>query len=155
MSNTYTQLFVQVVFSPMRETALIKSSFEEELYKYITGIIRNNRHKLYCINGTEDHIHILVSINPEQSISDLVKDIKRSSSKWINENNLCLGRFEWQLGYGAFTYSKSHVKSVISYINNQKVHHKKVSFLDEYKMILEKYEIEYNSKYLFKDPNLE
>jgi len=152
MSNTYTQLFVHIVFTPMHKAALIKADFEEELFKYITGIAKNYRHKLLCINGTQDHIHILIGLNPEQSISTLVQEIKKSSSKWINDNNFCLGRFEWQRGYGAFTYSKSQVKQVIKYIQNQKVHHQKVSFLDEYKLFLKRYEVEYNPDYIFTDP---
>ena len=154
MSNTYTQLFIHIVFAPMHKAALIKSDFEEELYKYITGIAKNHRHKLLCINGTEDHIHILIGLNPEQSISVLVQEIKKSSSKWINDRHLCLGRFEWQREYGAFTYSKSHVKQVIKYIENQKSHHRKISFLDEYKFFLKKYEVEYNPNFVFVNPRI-
>jgi len=152
MANTYTQLFVQLVFSPMRKTALITKDYETDLYKYITGIVKNQNHKMFCINGTEDHIHILIGLNPEQSISSLTHNIKRSSSKWINENNLAPVRFEWQEGFGAFTYSKSHVKAVIRYIENQKENHKKVSFMDEFREFLKKYEVDFDDRYIFKEP---
>jgi REP element-mobilizing transposase RayT len=151
MANTYTQLFIQLVFSPIRKTALIRDSYEINLHKYITGIITNKGHKMICINGTEDHIHILISLNPEYSISSLVQEVKRSSSIWINDNKFCLGRFEWQSGFGAFSYSKSQLKNVIVYIGNQKEHHKKVSFLDEYKTFLNNLDVEYDPRYIFKE----
>ena len=108
---------------------------------------------MLCINGTEDHIHILIGLNPDQSISSITQDIKRSSSKWINDNKLSFGRFEWQEGFGAFTYSKSHVKAVIRYIENQKEHHKKISFLDEFREFLKKYEVSFDDRYIFKEPS--
>lgn len=151
MANTYTQLFIQLVFSPIRKTAIISDTYETILHKYITGIITNKGHKMICINGTEDHVHILISLNPEYSISSLVQEVKRCSSIWINENKFCLGRFEWQSGFGAFSYSKSQLSNVIKYIENQKEHHKKVSFLDEYKHFLNKFEVEYDSRYIFKE----
>ena len=152
MANTYTQLYVQFVFSPMRRTALITTDYETELYKFITGTLQNKNHKMISINGTEDHVHMLVGLNPDQSISSLMQDIKRSSSRWINENKLSFGKFEWQVGYGAFTYSRSQLKSVINYIENQKEHHKKTSFLDEFRLFLKKYEVEYDERYIFKEP---
>lgn len=152
MANTYTQLYVQLVFSPMRRTALITKDFEIDLYKYISGLVHNKGHKMYIINGTEDHIHIFLSMNPEQSVSSLTQDIKRSSSKWINDNKLSIGKFEWQPGFGAFTYSKSQVKFVTKYIENQKIKHLKVSFLDEFKMFLKKYNVDFDEKYIFKEP---
>jgi len=151
MANTYTQLYIQIVFSPVRKTALINNTYEEELYKYITGIVKNKNHKMICIGGTEDHIHLFVGLNPDQSISSLVQDVKRSSSKWINDNNLCLGRFDWQIGYGAFTYSKSQLKDVIKYIETQKEHHKKLTFLEEYKLFLKKFDVQYDERYIFKE----
>jgi REP element-mobilizing transposase RayT len=136
----------------MRRTALITKDYETELYKYITGTLQNKSHKMICINGTEDHVHILIGLNPDQSISSLMQDIKRSSSRWINENKLSFGKFEWQVGYGAFTYSRSQLKSVINYIDNQKEHHKKTSFLDEFRQFLKKYEVDYDERYIFKEP---
>ena len=152
MANNYTQIYIQLVFSPFRKCALITFDYEQKLYKYITGIVQNKKHKLLAINGTEDHLHIFLGLNPDQSISDLIADIKRSSSMWINENNFVKGRFEWQKGFGAFSYSRSHIDSVVKYIGNQKEHHKKVSFLDEYRDILRKFNIEFDEKYLFTKP---
>lgn len=152
MANTYTQLFIHLIFSPMHRFAMITEKYENNLYKLITGIVQNKGHKLICINGTEDHIHLLVGLHPEQSISSLVQDIKRSSSRWINENEFVSCRFEWQTGYGAFSHSKSQIKSVINYIEKQKEHHKKTTFKDEYTAFLIKYGVNYDMKYIFKDP---
>ena len=126
-------------------------SFKNELYQYITGIIQNQEHKVLAINGTEDHIHIFIGMRPSQSISDLLQDIKSSSSKWINDKKFLKIKFEWQSGYGAFSYSKSHVDKVINYIENQEEHHKKETFKEEYLKFLKVFEIEYNESYIFKD----
>lgn len=152
MANTYTQIHVQFVFAVKYRNGLIHSSFKEELYQYIAGIIKKNNHKLLAINGVEDHIHIFIGMRPVQSISDLLQDIKGSSSKWINEKKFLKVKFEWQEGYGAFSYSKSHVANVIRYIQNQEVHHKKESFKDEYLKFLEAFAIEYDERYIFKEP---
>ena len=152
MSNTYTQVHLQFVFAVKYREALIHSAWEKELYKYITGIIQHHQHKMICINGMPDHVHILVGMRPTQSVSELLQDIKGSSSKWINEQKLVKGRFEWQQGYGAFSYGKSQVKDVIRYIENQKEHHKKQSFKEEYITFLRKFEIEYDERFIFKDP---
>lgn len=152
MANTYTQLYVQVVVSPKRKHSLIGEEWESKLYKYITGIINNNNHKLFAINGTENHLHILISMSPSQSLSDLMMVLKSNTSKWINENNFTIGRFEWQEGFGGFSYSKSHIPAVVKYIENQKEHHKKTSFLDEYKKLLKLYEVDFNDAYIFKEP---
>ena len=152
MANTYTQIHVQFVFAVKYRNGLIHSSFKEELYQYIAGIIKKNNHKLLAINGVEDHIHIFIGMRPTQSISDLLQDIKGSSSKWINEKKFLKVKFEWQEGYGAFSYSKSHVANVIRYIQNQEVHHKKESFKDEYLKFLEAFAIEYDERYIFKEP---
>jgi putative transposase len=152
MANTYTQIHIQFVFATKFRTSAIQPTWENDLYKYITGIIQNNGHKMLCINGMPDHIHLLAGFRPTQSIADLMQDVKANSSKWINENALCPARFEWQTGYGAFSYSKSHVDQVISYIENQKEHHKKETFLDEYQSFLKKFEIEFEERYIFKEP---
>ncbi|MFD2908160.1 IS200/IS605 family transposase [Flavobacterium ardleyense] len=152
MANTYTQIHVRFVFAVKYRNGLIHSSFKEELYQYIAGIIKKNNHKLLAINGVEDHIHIFIGMRPTQSISDLLQDIKGSSSKWINEKKFLKVKFEWQEGYGAFSYSKSHVANVIRYIQNQEVHHKKESFKDEYLKFLEAFAIEYDERYIFKEP---
>ncbi len=152
MANTYTQIFIQFVFVPKFRASLIQPIWEDELYKYITGIVQNNKHKMLAINGTSDHLHIFVGFHTTQSISDLMQDIKANSSKWINEKKFLKSRFEWQEGYGGFSYSKSQVADVIQYIKNQKEHHRKVTFAEEYRLFLKKFEIEYNEKYVFQEP---
>lgn len=151
MANSYTQIYLQFVFAVKYRNAVIADNWEADLYKYITGIVQNNKHKLISINGMPDHIHVLVGFHTTQSIADLMRDIKANSSKWINENNFTKEKFEWQTGYGAFSYSKSHLQNVINYINNQKQHHQKQTFLKEYKTFLEKFEIEYSIDFSFKE----
>ena len=151
MPNTYTQLHIQFVFAVKYRDGVIQASWKDELYKYITGIVQQNKHKLISINGMSDHIHILIGMRPHQSISDLMQDVKGNSSKWINEKKLVKGKFEWQEGYGAFSYDKSQMKDVILYIENQEQHHKKKTFREEYLDFLIKFEIEYDEKYIFKE----
>lgn len=152
MANTYTQIHIQFVFAVKFRNGLIHASFKEELYQYISGIIKANNHKLLAINGMPDHLHIFIGMRPTQSISDLLQDIKGSSSKWINEKKFLKVKFEWQEGYAAFSYSKSHVKNVIEYIQNQENHHKKESFREEYLKFLKVFEIEFDERYIFKEP---
>ncbi len=130
---------------------MIHKDWKDELYKYITGIVTNNGHKMICINGMPDHIHILIGIKPSQSISDLLKDIKANSSRWINEKRYSKGKFEWQEGYGAFSYSQSQLKDVITYIETQEEHHKKRTFKEEYIDFLEKFEVKFDEKFIFKE----
>ena len=151
MPNTYTQIHIQFVFAVKYRNGLINSSFKGELYQYISGILKPHNHKLLAINGMPDHIHIFIGMRPTQSISDLMQDVKGSSSKWINEKKFLNRKFEWQEGYGAFSYSKSHVDSVINYIKNQEEHHKKESFREEYLKFLKAFEIEYDERYIFRD----
>lgn len=151
MANTYTQIHVQFVFAVKYRNGLIQSSFKAELYQYISGILKPHNHKLLAINGMPDHIHIFIGMRPTQSISDLMQDIKGNSSKWINEKNFLKAKFEWQEGYGAFSYSKSRVNNVIDYIKNQEEHHKKESFIEEYLRFLKAFEIEYDKRYIFKE----
>ncbi|OXG06322.1 REP element-mobilizing transposase RayT [Flavobacterium araucananum] len=151
MANTYTQIHIHFVFAVKFRQAIIHNDWKEELYKYIAGIIRNNNHKLLAINGVSDHIHVLIGIRPAQSISDLMKNIKQDSSKWINTNKFLKIHFEWQEGYGAFSYSKSQLNAVVNYIENQEVHHKKKTFREEYIDFLEKFEIDYDEKFIFKE----
>ncbi len=150
MANTYTQLHVQFVFAVQNRVSLIHPRWKDELYKYITGIIQNHNHKMLAIGGTRDHIHILIGMRPTQSISELLQDVKGSSSKWINENRLTVGRFSWQEGFGAFSYRQKDVPTIVSYILNQEVHHAKKSFVDEYKMLLQEFGIEHDDRYIFK-----
>jgi putative transposase len=151
MANTYTQIHIHFVFAVKFRYGIIQSKWKEDLYKYIAGIIQNNNHKLLAINGMPDHIHILIGLRPAQSVSDLMKDIKQSSSKWINDNKLTNIRFEWQEGYGAFSYSKSQIIQVVNYIQNQELHHIKKTFKEEYLDFLEKFEIDYDEKFIFKE----
>ncbi|MEI7509181.1 MAG: IS200/IS605 family transposase [Flavobacterium sp.] len=151
MANTYTQIHVQFVFAVKYRDGLINPSFKEELYQYIAGIIKNHNHKLIAINGMPDHIHIFIGMRPTQSISDLMQDIKGSSSKWINEKKFLKVKFEWQEGYGAFSYSKSHVNNVVKYIENQEKHHQKESFRDEYLKFLNSFEVDYEERFIFKN----
>lgn len=149
MANTYTQMYIQIVFAVKRRQNLIQKNWKDELHKYICGIINGKEQKVYAIGGVSDHIHILVSIKPNIAISDLVRDIKANSSKWINENEFVRGKFQWQEGFGAFSYAQSQLDNVIAYINNQEQHHQKKTFKDEYLTLLQKFDIEYDEKYLF------
>lgn len=155
MANTYTQIHIQAVFTVQNRDCIIGNHWKDELYKYITGIITNNQHKLLAINGMPDHIHILFGFRPSQSLSDLMQDIKGSSSKWINEKRFIKGKFSWQEGYGAFSYSKSWLSNVIRYINNQHVHHKKKTFIEEYLELLKEFEIDFDDRYVFKPVGIE
>jgi putative transposase len=150
MSNTYTQIHIHVVFAVKNRVGIIHKDWRDELYKYITGIIQKNDHKLLIINGVEDHLHLFFGMRPTQTLSDLMQDVKANSSKWINEKGFVQGRFEWQSGYGAFSYSKSQISSVIKYIENQEVHHTKQTFLEEYKNLLDQFEVDYDERYIFK-----
>lgn len=152
MPNTYTQMHLQFVFAVKHRRSLIDPSWKDQLYKYITGIVQQNKHKLLAINGMPDHIHILVGMRPHQSVSDLLQDIKGSSSKWINENQLTDTKFEWQGGYGSFSYGKNQVDSIINYILNQELHHSKTTFLEEFIDLLKSYGIDYEERYLFQEP---
>jgi len=150
MANTYTQIHFQVVFAVQNRQSLISEKWEDELYKYITGIIQNYDHKVIQINGMPDHIHILFGMRPTQSLSDLMKMIKGDSSKWINKKGFVRGKFSWQAGYGGFTYSKSQLPNVIQYIKNQKEHHRRISFSQEYLNFLKEYKVEYDERYVLK-----
>ena len=152
MANSYTQLYVQLIFAVKYREALLKKEWREELFKYITGIVQSHRHKMIIINGVEDHVHLFVSMNPNQSVSDLVREVKRSSAMWLNKNKYIKARFQWQKGYGAFTYSKSQSSNVIRYIENQEKHHQSISFHDEYRSLLTKFDITFNEKYIFQNP---
>ncbi|MBI3235522.1 MAG: IS200/IS605 family transposase [Bacteroidetes bacterium] len=147
--STYSQIYIQVVFAVKGRESLINQSWEEELYKYITGIITNKGQKMLAINGMPDHIHILIGMKPTCCLSDLVREVKKSSNEFINEKQLTKSKFQWQEGYGAFSYSHSSLDNVIGYIQNQKEHHKKKTFKDEYIDFLAKFQIEFKNEYLF------
>ena len=147
--STFSQIYIQVIFAVKGRNSFIHISWEEELYKYITGIITNKGQKLIAINGMPDHIHILIGIKPSCCLSDLVREIKKASNTFINEKKFSKFRFEWQEGYGAFSYSHSSLDNVVGYIQSQKEHHQKKSFKVEYIDFLKKFEIEYKNEYLF------
>lgn len=149
MSGTYSQIYIQVVMAVQNRSALISVAWEERLYQYITGIIRQKGQKLIAINGMPDHIHIFIGIKPACCLSNLVREIKKASNVFINENKLSEFKFNWQEGYGAFSYSHSQIDNVVKYILNQKQHHKKQSFKEEYHEFLKNFNIEYEDKYLF------
>ncbi|MDQ6609128.1 MAG: IS200/IS605 family transposase [Bacteroidota bacterium] len=149
MPNTYTQLYIQFVFAVKHRQALIQPAWKTDLYKYITGIVQGKKSKLLAINGMSDHIHIFIGYNPIISIPDLVKDIKLASNNWVNEAKLTKQRFGWQEGYGAFSYSRSLVHDVSTYIEKQEIHHKKKTFGEEYVAFLKAFEVAYDEKYLF------
>ena len=149
MANTYSQIYIHLVFAVSGRLTLIRNEWKNELYKYITGIIKNENQKLMAINGTSDHVHLLVGIKPEISLSNLVRDIKSNSSRFLNEKHKLKIKFKWQEGFGAFSYSYSMVDTIVKYINNQENHHRKKSLREEYIEILEKFHIKYEDKYIF------
>jgi len=150
MANTYTQIYIHVVFAVEGRQNLIPPEHNDELQKYITGIVTAQKQKLITINNMPDHLHMLVGLRPDSSLSDLVRDVKAGSSKFINEKRWVVGRFSWQEGFGAFSYSRSQLGTVIRYIENQPEHHAKKSFRDEYVQLLEKFGVDYDAKYIFK-----
>lgn len=149
MPNTYSQIYIQIVFAVQNRNALIDGIWEEQLYKYIAGIVQNKEQKMIAVNGMPDHIHIFIGMKPTCCISDLVREIKKSSSTFIKDNQLSAKPFNWQEGFGAFSYSHSNVDAVYNYVMNQKEHHKKQTFKEEYIAFLKKFEVEHNEKYLF------
>jgi len=152
MPNTYTQLHIQLVFAVKYRAAMIEKEWKERLHQYITAIFQRNNQKMLQINSMPDHIHILFGLRPEQSISSLTQNVKSESTKWINRNRLSKSPFAWQEGYGAFSYSKSHVPAVIRYIQNQETHHRKESFLEEYKKMLKAFDVAFDERYIFREP---
>lgn len=150
MPNTYTQIHLQLIFAVQNRESLIEKSWKDELYKYFTGIIQHADHKLIIVNGMPDHVHVVMGMRPTQSLSDLMRHLKGDSSKWINEKRFVKGHFQWQEGYGAFSYSKSQLPALIRYVENQEAHHQTKTFIDEYKAFLEKFEVPYEEQYLFK-----
>lgn len=149
MANTYTQIYMHMVFAVSGRQGLIPKQHKEELHKYITGIISQQKQKLIAINGMPDHIHILIGLKPDMALSSLVREIKASSSKFINERQWVRGRFNWQEGFGAFSYSHSQLNAVINYIRNQEHHHARHSFKAEYLSLLKRFAIAYEEKYVF------
>ena len=150
MANTFSQIYIQTVFAVSSRQSLIKSEFKEDLFKYVTGIVRNQGQKLITINGMPDHVHILIGLKPAIALADLVREIKADSSNFVNEKKFVHGKFSWQEGYGAFSYGHSQLDTVIRYIQNQEKHHKRSSFRAEYLTLLRKFDIAFEEKYVFK-----
>ena len=149
MAGTYSQIYLQVVFAVKGRENLISQSWKDELHKYIAGIIKEKEQKPIIVNGMPDHIHAFIGLKPSMRISDLVRDIKNNSSKFINEKGYVKGKFSWQEGYGVFSYSHSHIERVYNYILNQEEHHRKKTFKEEYLELLRKFEIEFKEAYVF------
>ncbi|MBK8781950.1 MAG: IS200/IS605 family transposase [Anaerolineales bacterium] len=149
MANTYSQIYIQIVFAVQGRQNLLAKEWRQEVFKYMAGIIKNKGQKPIIVNGVDDHVHAFVGLKPAMALSDLVRDIKNNSSNFINDNHWAKGKFNWQEGYGAFSYSHSQVEDVYSYILNQEQHHTKQTFQDEYIGFLKKFEIEHDVKYLF------
>ena len=149
MAGTFSQIYIQYVFAVKGRENLLQKPWREEVFKYMAGIIKGKNQKPIIVNGVADHVHVFVGLKPAMSISDLVRDIKNNSSNFINEQKFINGTFSWQEGYGAFSYSHSQIPDVVQYINTQEEHHRMSSFKDEYLNLLEKYEVDYDHRYLF------
>ena len=149
MANTFTQIHIQAIFAVKFREALILPSYQERLQKYITAILQGHTHKMININSMPDHIHILFGYRPTQALSDLMRIVKCESSEWINSQKFTPVKFRWQEGYGAFSYSKSQVHDVAMYVENQAIHHKKKTFLEEYEDLLQQFELDYETRYIF------
>ncbi|MGH7595815.1 MAG: IS200/IS605 family transposase [bacterium] len=150
MANTYTQIYIHVVFAVQGRQNLIPKEHKEELHKYITGIVKNKGQKLIAINSMPDHVHVFIGMKPSIALSDLVGDIKTGSSTFINEKKWIREKFNWQVGFGAFSYGHSQIDVVVKYIQDQEEHHAKKSFREEYLNMLNKFNVAYDEKYLFK-----
>ncbi|MGE0638514.1 MAG: IS200/IS605 family transposase [Bacteroidia bacterium] len=151
MSNTYTQIHLQCVFAVKYRDSVINDTWKDRLHKYIIATVQNNGHKVLAINSMPDHLHMFFGMRPNQSLSDLMRLVKGDSSEWINKERLVKGKFRWQEGYGAFSYSKSHTDAVVKYILNQEEHHRKKTFLEEYTDMLNKFEVDFEEQYIFKE----
>lgn len=149
MANTYSQVNIHCVFAVKGRENLITKSFKDDLHRYMSGILKNDGSFPLAVNGWLDHVHVFFELPMTMSISDQMRVLKATSSKWINDNKLVKGKFSWQEGYGAFSYAKSQRDVVINYIKNQEEHHQKQSFKQEYLELLEKFEIPYDERYIF------
>jgi len=155
MPNTYTQIHIHAVFAVQNRKSLISKEWQERLYKYIIAIIHKRNHKVLAIGGMPDHIHILFGFRPTQALSALMQEVKRDTSEWINQNKFVTGKFKWQEGYGAFSYSKSQIPNVAKYIENQEKHHSKKTFAEEYRKILEDFGVEYDERFIFHETDMD
>ena len=150
-AGTFSQIYIHVIFAVKGRQSLIATPWEEELYKYITGIVQNKGQKMLVINGMPDHIHFLIGMKPSCCLSDLVREVKKSSNAFVKEKRFTKFRFEWQEGFGAFSYSDSSLDDVIQYIQNQKEHHRKRTFREEYIGFLKKFKIDFKEEFLFQE----
>lgn len=153
MAGTFSQIYIQYVFAVKGRASLLHKPWRAEVFKYMTGIIEGKEQKSIIVNGVEDHVHVFVGLKPTMNISELIRDIKNNSSKFINEQKFIRSKFSWQAGYGAFSYSQSHVKRVYQYILTQEEHHRRTSFRDKYIELLQRFEISFNEKFLFQLPD--
>jgi REP element-mobilizing transposase RayT len=151
MAHTYTQIHIQLVFAVKYRKRVLDKAWRAELFMYITGIIKNHGHKLLSINGIEDHVHILIGMRPVEALSTLVQEVKKSSSKWINDQHRAPRSFRWQEGFSAFSYSMDALPNVIRYIENQEEHHRKKTFKEEYVAMLKEFEIDFDDRYIFEE----
>lgn len=149
MADVFSKLYIQTVFSVKNRQSLISPEWEEALYKYTTGIVQNRGHKMLAIGGMPDHIHIFIGLKPAEALSDLVREIKKATNEYIKEMGLSKFAFDWQAGYGAFSYSRSHMDAVCKYILNQKEHHRKKTFEEEFLKMLADFEVEIGKKKMF------
>ena len=149
MAGTFTQIYIQIIFAVKGRENLISKTWKDELYRYISGIITNKDQKSIIVNGMPDHVHILIGLKPSMPISVLVRDVKNNSSNFINKKGFVKGKFSWQEGFGAFSYSHSQLEQVYNYVMNQELHHHKRTFKEEYEDFLQKFAIDYNPQYLF------
>ena len=150
MANTYSQIYIQTVFIVQDRDCLLREAWRDDLYKYITGIVQERGNKLIQIGGVEDHVHLFFGMKPAESVADLMKWVKGSSSEWINDSRFLKTKFVWQKGYGAFSYGHSQINAVCKYIINQKEHHRQHTFMEEYTKLLDLFEIPYEERYIFK-----
>ena len=152
MSDTFTQIHIHCVFAVKYRQSMINKDWKERLHQYITCIVQNHKHKMIAINSMPDHIHMLFGMRPDQSLSDLMRMVKGDSSEWVNANKITRSKFKWQKGFGAFSYEKKKISTVAAYIKNQEIHHLHKPFLIEYTELLENFGVEYDEKYLFRQP---
>jgi putative transposase len=151
VSNTYTQIHIHAVAAVKYRSAVIKPTWKERLHQYITSIVQHNGHKLLSINSMPDHVHLFFGFRPNQSLADLMRQVKGESSEWINKERLTPSHFRWQEGYGAFSYARSQVQDVIHYIEHQEAHHHKKTFREEYREFLRRFEVPYEEQYIFRE----
>lgn len=152
MANTYTQIHIQSVFAVKYRASMLDKEWRNRLFQYMIGIMNHIGHKTLAVNGVEDHVHILYGLHPNKSISQTMQTLKGETSEWINVNRLCKRRFEWQSGYGAFSYRKKDIPTIANYIHNQEEHHRKIVFMDEYKGLLRDFDVEYDERYILLPP---